>query len=57
MNHKGSVNHANRAVQIRALRLHHEGYPIKHIRRVTGLGKSTLQYWISKCQQSSGKEK
>lgn len=46
MNPKGSVVRGNRAVQIRAMRLHHEGYPIRHIRRVTGVGKSTISEWI-----------
>lgn len=46
MNPKGSVNRGNRAVQIRAMRLHREGHPIRHIRRVTGVAKSTISEWI-----------
>ena len=46
MNPKGSVVRGNRAVQIRAMRLHREGHPIRHIRRVTGVAKSTISEWI-----------
>lgn len=46
MNPKGSVVRGNRAVQIRAMRLHRDGYPIRHIRRVTGVAKSTISEWI-----------
>ena len=46
MNPKGSVVRGNRAVQIRAMRLHRDGYPIRHIRRVTGVAKSTISQWI-----------
>ena len=57
MNPKGSVVRGNRAVQIRAMRLHRDGYSIRHIRRVTGVAKSTISEWIRKCQPFCAKEK
>ena len=53
MNPKGSVVRGNRAVQIRAMRLHRDGYPIRHIRRVTDVAKSTISEWIRNAGSNS----
>lgn len=55
MNPKGSVTRGNRAVQIRAMRLHHDGYPIRRIRQVTGVAKSTISEWIRNASATTQK--
>lgn len=36
----------NELVKRQAMRMHAEGYAVKHIRRVTGVAKSTISEWI-----------
>lgn len=45
----------NELVKRQAMRMHADGHAVKHIRRVTGVAKSTISEWIRNAAATSQK--